>query len=154
MCEECIYENEIDQHSFCNIYQYKERIFKGSGTREELCKWLFSEEIVTSCIFVIPLEGTTAIPSLAICTNAILPDRRWIFCKDEFRHIFVQMTSRNDGEGIDPFARCITIASACNLVFLKMFLEEKSIGIIPPQRYRPIDKQSVKAMHWIKYHGY
>lgn len=65
----------------------------------------------------------------------------------------MQMTSRNDVEGIDPFALCITIASACNLVFRKLFLEEQSIGIIPPQGYRPKDKQSVKAMQWIKYNN-
>lgn len=66
----------------------------------------------------------------------------------------MQMTTRNDEEGIDPFAHCITIASACNLVFRKLFLEEKSIGIIPPQEYRPKDKQSVKAMQWMKYHAH
>lgn len=53
-----------------------------------------------------------------------------------------------------PFAHCITIASACNFVFRKLFLEERSICIIPPQGYRPIDKQSVKAMQWIKYHAH
>lgn len=62
----------------------------------------------------------------------------------KFRNTF--MTTRNDEEGIDPFAHCITIASACNLVFRKLFLEEKSIGIIPPQGYRSKDKKSVKAM--------
>lgn len=35
----------------------------------------------------------------------------------KFRHIFMQMKSRNGEEGIDPFAHCITIASVCNLVF-------------------------------------
>lgn len=64
------------------------------------------------------------------------------------------MTTRNDEKGIDPFAHCITIASVCNLVFRKLFLEEKSIGIIPPQGYRPKDKQSVKAMQWMKYHAH
>lgn len=58
----------------------------------------------------------------------------------------MQMTSRNDEEGIDPFAHCITIASACNLVFRNLFLEEQSIGIIPPQGYRSKEIQSVKAM--------
>lgn len=72
----------------------------------------------------------------------------------KFRNIFMQMTTRNDEEGIDPFAHCITIASACNLVFRKLFLEEKSFGIIPPQGYRPKDKQSGKAMQWMKYHAH
>lgn len=65
----------------------------------------------------------------------------------------MQMTSKNDEERIDPFVHCITIASACNLVFRTLFLEEQSIGIIPPQGYRPKDKQSVKAMQWIKYNA-
>lgn len=38
-------------------------------------------------------------------------------------------------------------------IFMQMFLEEQLIGIIPPQGYRPKDKQSVKAMQWIKYHA-
>lgn len=37
--------------------------------------------------------------------------------------------------------------------FGNCFLEEQSIGIIPPQGYRPKNKQSVKAMQWIKYHS-
>lgn len=72
----------------------------------------------------------------------------------KFRNIFMLMTTRNDEEGIDPFAHCITIASACNLVFRKLYSEEKSICIIPPQGYRPKDKQSVKAMKWMKYHAH
>lgn len=69
-----------------------------------------------------------------------------------FRKMFMQMISRNNEKGIDPFAHCITIASACNLVFRKLFPEERSIGIIPPQGYRPKNKKSVKAMQLIKYH--
>lgn len=62
------------------------------------------------------------------------------------------MTSKNGREGIDPVAHCITIVSVCNLVFRKLFVERKSIGIIAPQGYRPKEKQSIKAMQWIKYH--
>ena len=53
--------------------------------------------------------------------------------------------------GIDPFEKCITIASACNLVFRKNFLENETIGIIPPQGYRPSDKQSIMAYQWLFY---
>ena len=69
----------------------------------------------------------------------------------KFRDIFMNMTARDGKEGIDPFQQCITIASACNLVFRTLFLEEDTIGIIPPQGYRPKDRQSIKAMQWIKY---
>lgn len=55
------------------------------------------------------------------------------------------------GEGIDPFANCITIASACNLVFRSNFLRPDTIGIIPAQGYRPEEKHCVKALQWIKY---
>jgi len=62
------------------------------------------------------------------------------------------MTSSAVGdEGIDPFATCITIASACNLVFRTNFLRPETIEIIPAQGYRPEEKQSVKALQWIKY---
>ncbi|XP_045211635.2 uncharacterized protein LOC123563108 [Mercenaria mercenaria] len=52
---------------------------------------------------------------------------------------------------IDPFEQCITIASACNLVFRTNFLEQDSIGIIPHHGYKPEQMQSVKALQWIKY---
>lgn len=66
----------------------------------------------------------------------------------------MDMTSRDDREGHDPFERCIAIAFACNLVNRSLFLERESIGIIPPQGYRPKDKQSVKAMQLIKYNAH
>jgi hypothetical protein len=73
-------------------------------------------------------------------------------CCLKFRELFMAMTSSDVGdEGIDPFETCITIASACNLVFRTNFLRPKSIGIIPAQGYRPAEKQSVKALQWIKY---
>ena len=59
-----------------------------------------------------------------------------LYCRDdvrilrksvyEFRKLFMEITN------IDPF-NSITIASACNMVFREDFLEEGSIGIIPPQ---------------------
>lgn len=263
VCEECIDEDEIDQNSFSNICQYKERIFKGPNTGDDFCKWLFSEENEESRIFYHNFRGYDSYPIVSyMYENAILlevimngskfmsikvphlkmkfidsmnfipmalskipkafnlselakgyfphlfnkhenqlvilnrlpdmnyynpggmmPDDRqkfmlWYdehkndvfhfekditkYCRSDvdilrkgclkFRKIFMQMTSTNDEESIDPFAYCITIASACNLVFRKLFLKERSIGIIPTQGYRPIDKQSVKAMQWKKYH--
>ena len=73
-------------------------------------------------------------------------------CCQEFRKMFMQMTSTGDHHpGIDPFESSITIASACNLVFRTLFLDEDSIGIIPPHGYRPQQKQSIKAYKWLKY---
>ena len=66
-------------------------------------------------------------------------------CCLEFRELFRSVTD------IDPFEKCLTIASACNLVFRKNFLRERSIAIIPPHGYRPQDKQSVIALKWLAY---
>ncbi|XP_052795197.1 uncharacterized protein LOC128228116 [Mya arenaria] len=56
--------------------------------------------------------------------------------------------------GIDPFEKCLTIASACNLVFRRIFLEHENIGIIPTHGYRPEEKQSVLAYKWLAYLAY
>ncbi|XP_028393188.1 uncharacterized protein LOC114517600 [Dendronephthya gigantea] len=50
-------------------------------------------------------------------------------CCMDFREMFRDVTS------IDPFEKCLTIASACNLVFRRKFLREDTIAIIPPNGY-------------------
>ncbi|CAG2214664.1 unnamed protein product [Mytilus edulis] len=69
----------------------------------------------------------------------------------EFRKMFMDITTKGDLDGIDPFESCITIASACNLVYRRNFLEHQSIGIIPANGYRCEHKQSIKALKWLKY---
>ena len=67
-------------------------------------------------------------------------------CCLEFRELFREI---ND---VDPFPHCLTIASACNLVFRKTFLKENTIAVIPPCGYKPENKQSVialKMLAWI-----
>lgn len=66
-------------------------------------------------------------------------------CCLKFREDFMDIT------GVDPFEKSITIASACNLVFRTNFLTPESIALIPPQGYNPQQKQSVKAIQWLKY---
>ncbi|XP_028408209.1 uncharacterized protein LOC114530787 [Dendronephthya gigantea] len=66
-------------------------------------------------------------------------------CCLEFRELFRDVTD------IDPFEKCLTIASACNLVFRKNFLKENTIAIIPPHGYRPKDKQSILALKWLTF---
>ncbi|WAR07908.1 hypothetical protein MAR_017866 [Mya arenaria] len=63
----------------------------------------------------------------------------------------MELTKKGDSNiGIDPFENCITIASACNLVYRTNFLEHESIAVIPPHGYRPEDKQSkVKNVRFI-----
>ncbi|XP_028393192.1 uncharacterized protein LOC114517603 [Dendronephthya gigantea] len=66
-------------------------------------------------------------------------------CCMDFREMFRDVT------GIDPFEKCLTIASACNLVFRRKFLREDTIAIIPPNGYRPRDKHSILALKWLSY---
>ena len=52
---------------------------------------------------------------------------------------------------IDPFEKCLTITSACNLVFRTNFLEKDTIAVIPPHGYDPENNQSVLARKWLSY---
>lgn len=72
-------------------------------------------------------------------------------CCLQFRELFMEITASDDEDGINPFATCITIASACNLFFRTKYLQPNTIGIIPAHGYRPEDRQSKKALQWIKY---
>ena len=64
----------------------------------------------------------------------------------ELRKLFMQISG-----GIDPFDKCITIASACNLLFRARFLEADTIGLIPAQGYCPEEKHSIKALQWLQF---
>ena len=66
-------------------------------------------------------------------------------CVMKFRDQFIAITQ------IDPLKRCITIASGCNLTFRAKFLQEDTIGIIPPCGYQPERKYSIKALKWLKW---
>ncbi|XP_060588537.1 uncharacterized protein LOC132743952 [Ruditapes philippinarum] len=72
-------------------------------------------------------------------------------CCLKFRTLFKELTQTSDNDGIDPFEKCITIASACNLVFRSIFLNHETIGIIPSHGYRPEAKQSIMAYQWLSY---
>ncbi|WAQ94828.1 LOW QUALITY PROTEIN: hypothetical protein MAR_007299 [Mya arenaria] len=72
-------------------------------------------------------------------------------CRLKFRELFQDITKKDEVLGIDPFEKCLTIASACNLVFRRNFLEHEIIGIIPTHGYRPEEKQSVLAYKWLGY---
>lgn len=72
-------------------------------------------------------------------------------CCLKFRLLFKDLTKADGSDGIDPFEKCITIASACNLVFRTLFLDPDTIGIIPPHGYRPEARQSVMAYQWLSY---
>jgi hypothetical protein len=66
-------------------------------------------------------------------------------CCLEFRELFRDVTD------IDSFEKCLTIASAGNLVFRTNFLKENTIAILPPHCYRLETKQSNIALKWLSY---
>jgi len=66
-------------------------------------------------------------------------------CCMRFRDMFMEETS------VDPFEHSLTIASACKKVFRKLFLQPKTIGIIPYNGYRGTDKQSTMAIKWLQW---
>ena len=52
--------------------------------------------------------------------------------------------------GFNPFAECITIASACNLYWRKKHLEPNTIAVEPLRGWRgPQVNQSLKALQWL-----
>jgi len=63
----------------------------------------------------------------------------------KFRDIFLEETT------VDPFEKSLTIASACNLVYRKLFLKPETIAIIPHNGYRSKDKQSSMAIKWLQW---
>ena len=68
-------------------------------------------------------------------------------CCEKFREIFFNASA------VDPFT-CITIASACSMVFRKNFLVPNTIGIVPPNGYIGHDVQSKQARKWLEYESY
>ncbi len=76
---------------------------------------------------------------LAYCRDDVLILRK---CCELFRELYFQETT------VDPF-RCVTIASACNLVFRKLFLLPRTIAIIPPNGYMGNTRQSQEALRWL-----
>lgn len=70
-----------------------------------------------------------------------------------FREKFMVMTTDEDAapEGVDPYANCMTLASACNLTFRQLFLRPGQIALIPSYGYNPKHKQSVEALQWLCY---
>ena len=66
-------------------------------------------------------------------------------CCGKFRALFIEYTN-----GVEPFLKPITIASACNEVFRTMFLKPDQIAIIPTHGYYG-GNQSAIALCWLDY---
>ena len=69
-------------------------------------------------------------------------------CCVKFRSMILDLCS------VDPFEECITIASLCNTIFRKLFLKQETIAIIPPDGYRPKEKQSILAHKWLAWESH
>ena len=65
-------------------------------------------------------------------------------CCMEFREMFREITD------IDPFEKCLTIASACHEVFHNNFLKEETIAVLNSDRYLKMN-QSNTAIKWLSY---
>lgn len=105
------------------------------GDREKFLEWYGEQEARN---YVFDLEKKI----LEYCRSDVDILRRSCL---KFHPLFLETTN------VDPFAKCITIASACNLVFRKKFLQPETIAIIPPHGYVPQNKQSAQALKWLTY---
>lgn len=112
------------------------------GARAKFLKW-YEENKNTPFDFQIEL--------LRYCKSDVDILRR---CCLKFRKLFMDLTRKGDTKGIDPFEKCVTIASACNLVYRTNFLEHESIAITLPHGYCPEEKQSKTAYGWLAYYAH
>ncbi|CAH0562743.1 unnamed protein product [Brassicogethes aeneus] len=82
----------------------------------------FKEEIIKYCIMDVDILRKSCI---------------------KFRECFIEATN------IDPFQEATTIASVCNKVFRRNFLQPNTIGVIPPKGYRMKDNFSEISLKWL-----
>ena len=62
----------------------------------------------------------------------------------KFREMLLEITD------IDPFEKCLTIASACHEVYRTNFLKEDTIAVFERERVLKV-KQSNMAVKWLSY---
>lgn len=65
-------------------------------------------------------------------------------CCEQFRKEYFEITT------IDPFTS-ITLASACNAVYRKMFMPWNTIGLIPSKGYYGHENHSFLSVLWLEY---
>lgn len=75
-------------------------------------------------------------------------------CVLKFREIFMNVSWGINAYGeqvmaVDLLRKSLTIASACSLVFRKRFLQDKTLGIVPPNGYCRWEMQSVLALKYL-----
>ena len=69
-----------------------------------------------------------------------------------FRNCCIESPKKDSYDiGIYPFLNNVTIASFCNLLYRRNLMPKDSIEKIPENGYHPKQKQSIKALIWVKY---
>ena len=107
----------------------------GEQRRKEFESW-YNDKVNTGYVYKIKDE------LIEYCMNDVEVLRQGI---NAFQKEF-SLTS-----GIDPFQRCITIASVCMTVFNTHFLEDKTIPILDNQTMKK-DTHSKYSIRWMLYH--
>ena len=57
-----------------------------------------------------------------------------------------QTKLNNEDFGVDPFRVAITLASLCNHIYRRNFMNEDTIAVIPENGYNPKQNSSKKAI--------
>ena len=116
--------SETDRAAFLEWYQQEE----GKGE-----PYIFQEQILKYCVMDVDILRK---------------------CCLKFRQLFMKVSIKKEGgkdKGVDPFKSCITIASACNLVLRRNFLQPETIAIIPPLGYTSNQNHSLESLRWLSY---
>ena len=82
VCENCMDEN-VNEKSWCDHCGKKEQIFYGENSRDDFCRWLFSEQIVSSKVLCHNFKGYDSYPILPIA----LKDKLFVSCSPH--HVFL-----------------------------------------------------------------
>jgi hypothetical protein len=60
-----------------------------------------------------------------------------------YRKIFLEISKKNN-IAIDPFLNCVTLPSACHLIYRRNFMKSQSIALIPDYGFDPTQNFSHK----------
>ena len=133
--------NTTENQSYCGPLPSKDFYDPSSMSTEkraEFMTWYESEKSKD-------LDFNMANEIHAYCVSDVDILRR---CCMRFQKMFIKITN-----GVDPFQKCITIASACHYVYRRNFLAEDSIAVLPPRGYDQNYNHSKSAIQWLTHIG-